>query len=130
MKKIAILAAAVALVSTAALAAPQGFDGASAVPGGPQGFNNQAPNTVASVKSNAYDDQVVTLQGRLTKYLGKDHYEFTDMAGQTIEIELDDDQDWSFISKDMPIEITGEVDKDLISISIDVKRAVPLQQGK
>lgn len=127
MKKLYITAIAAALFSAAALAAPQGFDG-KGVAGGPQGFNNAAPNTVATVKSNAYDDQIVTLQGRLTKHLQKDHYEFTDLEGNTIEVELDDDHDWSNIAKDQLIEIVGEVDKDLLSISIDVKRAVPVQQ--
>ncbi|MBO8416471.1 MAG: NirD/YgiW/YdeI family stress tolerance protein [Proteobacteria bacterium] len=128
MKKLYITAAAAALFSAAALAAPQGFNGGQGVAGGPQGFNNAAPNTVAAVKSQAYDDQIVTLQGRLTKHLQKDHYEFTDLQGNTIEVELDDDQDWSNIAKDQLIEIVGEVDKDLLSISIDVKRAVPVQQ--
>ncbi len=129
MKKLAVLvsAAVLAVASTAALAAPQGFNSSTpAVSGGPQGFANQAPNTVAGVKSSAYDDQVVTLQGRLTNYLGKDRYEFTDMQGGTIEVELDDDYNWSNIAKDQPIEIVGEVDKDLLSTSIDVKRATPL----
>ncbi len=132
MKKLAVLvSAAVLAVTTAAVAAPQGFNSsAPAVPGGPQGFANQAPNTVADVKSNAYDDQVVTLQGRLTNYLGKDRYEFTDMQGGTIEVELDDDYDWSSIAKDQPIEIIGEVDKDLLSVSIDVKRATPLPSAQ
>ena len=126
MKKLALLAAVAALTSTAVLAAPQGFNNAP-VPGGPQGFNNTAPNTVEGVKSSAYDDQIVTLQGRLTNYLGKDHYEFTDDTG-TIEVELDDDYDWSRIAKDQLIQIVGEVDKDLLSISIDVERAIPVQQ--
>ena len=55
-------------------------------------------------------------------------YEFTDEAGDTIEVELDDDRNWSNISKDQLIDIYGEVDKDLMSINIDVKRAVPVQQ--
>ncbi|HIV15960.1 MAG TPA: NirD/YgiW/YdeI family stress tolerance protein, partial [Candidatus Avisuccinivibrio pullicola] len=67
-------------------------------------------------------------RGRLTNYLGKDMYEFTDEAGDTIEVELDDDRNWSNIAKDQLIDIYGEVDKDLMSINIDVKRAVPVQQ--
>ncbi|HIV14612.1 MAG TPA: NirD/YgiW/YdeI family stress tolerance protein [Candidatus Avisuccinivibrio pullicola] len=130
MKKLALVSViAVALTSAAVMAAPQGFGGGApaAAPGAPAGFNNAAPNTIASVLASAYDDQVVTLEGRLTNYLGEDHYEFTDAAGDRIEIELDDDQDWSFISKDMLIRITGDVDKDLLSTTIDVKRAEPVQ---
>lgn len=127
MKKLALTAMAVAFVSATVLAAPQGFN-QSAVPGGPQGFNNQAPNTVSGVLSDAHDDQVVTLQGRLTNFLGDDRYEFTDAAGDRIEVELDDDKNWSNISKDQLINIVGKVDKDLLSTTIEVKQAAPVQQ--
>lgn len=112
-----------------AVAAPQGFGPSNNVaPSGPAGFaNNQAPNTVAGVLSNAYDDQVITLRGRLTNYLGEDRYEFTDEQGGKIEVELDDDQNWSNISKDQLIDIIAEVDKDLMSTTLDVKRAVPVK---
>ena len=40
-------------------------------------------------------------------------------------MELDDDHDWSNIAKDQLIEIVGEVDKDLMSTSLEVKRAAP-----
>ena len=68
---------------------------------------------------------MVTLKGRLTNYLGDDRYEFTDVNGDRIEVELDDDHDWSNIAKDQLIEIVGEVDKDLMSTSLEVKRAAP-----
>lgn len=125
MKKLAAIALAL-MASGAVIAAPSGFN-APTNNGAPQGFTYNAPNTVEMVRRHAYDDQIVTLQGKLTAYLGKDHYEFTDLEGNTIEVELDDDRNWNNIAKDQPIEITGEVDKDLMSISIDVKRAVPLQ---
>lgn len=131
MKKlIAAAIAAAAIASTAAIAAPQpqGFDqSVNFTSSAPAGFANNAPNTVAGIKANAHDDQRVVLQGRLTNYLGKDIYEFTDLAGDTIEVELDDDRNWSNISKDQLIEIEAEVDKDLLSISLDVKRARPVQ---
>lgn len=112
--------------STASLAAPQGFSSNSqaAQSSGPAGFNNNAPNTVAGVLENAYDDQIVTLRGKLTNYLGQDNYEFTDMQGNRIEVELDNDYNWSHIAKDQLIDITGEVDKDILSTTIDVKSAV------
>ena len=124
MKHFGLIAVAAVFASCAALAAPQGFN-QSAVPSGPAGFDNQAPNTVKGVLESAYDDQVVTLKGRLTNYLGDDRYEFTDVNGDRIEVELDDDHDWSNIAKDQLIEIVGEVDKDLMSTSLEVKRAAP-----
>lgn len=121
-------AAALALVaSTAAFAAPVGgFDYAKAQ--GPAGFGdaNRAPQTVQQVLDNAYDDQRVSLTGRLTNFLGHDRYEFTDDTGR-IEVELDDDRDWSFISKDQLITIYGEVDRDTFSVKIDVRDARPVK---
>ena len=130
MRKIVTLSLvpAFVLASAVAFAAPSGFDSTSAIPQGPQGFANASPNTVAQVLANGRDDQVVTLTGSLTNYLGDDRYEFTDVNGDRIEVELDDDHDWSNIAKDQLIEIVGEVDKDLMSTSLEVKRAVPAQQ--
>lgn len=143
MRKIAVFVAALALSSAGSvvLAAPgsapggfgnQGYDpvqqNAAFASQGPSGFNNQAPNTVAGVLQSAYDEQVVILRGRLTKYLGHDRYEFTDGTG-TIEVELDDDKDWSFISKDQLIQIRGEFDNEFMDKKIDVKYAVPIERG-
>lgn len=135
MKKIALsllVASAIAgaTISGVAMAAPQGFNNSGAVNStAPQGFANNAPNTVDAVLRNGYDDQIVTIRGRLTNYLGHDNYEFTDVNGDRIEVELDDDQSWSHISKDMLIDITGEIDKDLLSTTIDVKQAVVVNQA-
>lgn len=134
MSKISVLASAVVFAlaaSTAAVAAPggpAGFDNAGGnVPGGPQGFTAPAaPNSVRDVINQAYDDQRVVLTGKLTNYLGHDRYEFTDNTGR-IEVELDDDRDWSFIRKDQLITIFGKVDRDRHSINIDVKDARPAQ---
>lgn len=93
--------------------------------GGPTGFNTPAVNTVADVDRNAHDDQLVTLRGALVNYLGHERYLFADSTG-TIEVELDDDYDWSYVSKDMPIELVGKVDKDFLSTTLDVKRITPL----
>lgn len=124
MKKLAVLA----VTSVFCLAGSAAFaDGWYGNGGAPQGFTANL-NTIQAVKSDARDDQYVTLRGRLVDYLGHDHYEFADNTG-TIEVELDDDYDWSFISKGELIEISGQVDKDFFSTSIDVKRAVSLEQG-
>lgn len=129
MSKLSLLvgAAVFALAgSTAAFAAgPGGFGPSSAGAGAPQGFAQQAaPNTVQSVINNGYDDQRVFLTGKLTNYLGHDRYEFTDNTG-SIEVELDDDRDWSFIRKGELITIFGKIDRDYHSINIDVKDARP-----
>ena len=123
-KKIALAAALCALtVPFAALAAgPTGF-GAQERPGAPQGFTLQKMNSIAQLKKEAHDDQLVTLQGRFTKQLSKDKFEFTDAKGDTIVVELDDDQNWSHVQKDALMEITAEVDKDFTSLKLDVMEA-------
>lgn len=125
MNKISVLASAVVLTfaaSSLALAAangPAGFDDMNA----PQGFSNQTANTtVRDVLNQGRDDQKVVLTGKLTNYLGHDRYEFTDATG-SIEVELDDDRDWSFIKKDQLITIFGKVDRDHHNINIEVKKA-------
>lgn len=110
-----------------AFAAPKGFDEPSYYNSNPKGFDNQAPNTVKQVLSKGYDDQFVVLKGRLTKYLGKDRYEFTDNTG-SIEVELDDDRDWSYIAKDQLIEIKAIIDKDILSTSLEVHDARVLEK--
>lgn len=127
MKKTMLTTIAAVLFSTAVIAAPHGFDARHH--SGPQGFNNPAPSSVAEVLKNGRDDQIVTLRGRLTRHLHKDHYEFTDQAGNTIEVELDDDKNWNHIAKDQLIDITGEIDKDFTRMTIDVRRAVPVVQN-
>lgn len=111
-----------------ALAAPSGFNSqvGSATP---QGFNNSV-QTVNDILSKGYDDQPVVLRGRLTAYLGKDHYEFTDLNGDRIEVELDDDFNWGQFSKDQLIDLYGDIDKDFFTTTVDAKgaRAVDVTQ--
>ena len=85
----------------------------------PQGFTELS--TVAEIQSSGFDDQEVQIKGRLTNYLYKDYYEFTDELGNSIEVELDDDVDWSPVHKDQLIAIYGEVERNLFKISIDAK---------
>lgn len=113
------VAAAVLATSSVAMARPHY--------GGPQGFQ-QGPTTVAGVLQSAYDDQFVTLQGRLIAYLGHDRYSFQDQTG-VIDVELDDDRDWSYISKNELIQITAKVDRDFWSTELDVKQAISLERG-
>ena len=115
-----VVAASTILLSASAFAGHHHY-------GVPQGFDNNL-NTVAAVQKNAYDDQYVVLRGRLINYLGHDHYEFADETG-VIEVELDDDHNWSYLSKGELIEITAKVDRDFFSTELEVKRAVSLERG-
>lgn len=122
MKFLNALLVTTALSVSAAVYADGGYGA------GPQGFNTPDTGSVQAVKQNAYDDQWVTLRGRLVDYLGHERYEFTD-GTNSIEVELDDEQNWSHISKGELIELSGTVDKDFFSTTIDVKRIVSLEKG-
>ena len=97
---------------------------------GPRGFNNEQFRSVKEIINNANDDEIVFVQGRLTRFLGDDKYELTDANNDSIVVELDDDRDWSYISKDQPIEVVAKVDKDLLSTKLDIKNARPLPPNK
>lgn len=116
-------AASLALVSAVALADPK-FWGP-----GPGGFPNASPTSVAQVKSHGWDDQPVVLRGRLTGYLGMNHYEFTDQQGGKIQVELDDDHPWGHIQKGQLIDIYGEIDREMWYVMIDVDWATPVGAG-
>lgn len=87
---------------------------------GPQGFENEY-HSVSSIQAHCHDDEIVVLRGRLTNYLYKDNYEFTDENGATIEVELEDHVDWSYVHKDQLIEIMGEVERNMFKIKIEAK---------
>lgn len=125
MKRTLFILATVTCLSTAAFAAPSGFEQqqTSGVPG----FTlNQTERQLSDIIKNAYDDEIVTVRGRLTKQLNKDLYEFVSADNQKILVELDDDMPWTHIAKDQLILITGEVDRDAYNIKIDVKQATPI----
>lgn len=137
MKKLGVFVLASTLLASAAVCAapsgPQGFNGGSdgfsdgfAYSSAPRGFDNEV-NTVAAIKKNGTDDQFVTLTGRLVNYLGHDRYEFADNTG-TIEVELDDDQNWSNISKGELIQVQGKIDRDFLSTTVELYRARPVSQ--
>lgn len=121
-------------ISLAALLAFAGAQAAVAGHGhGPSGFygswggpGHRTMNSVDEVYRACHDDDWISLKGRLTRYFGDEDYEFTDEFGSTIEVELDDDRDWSYISKDQKIEIFGEVDRDDFRVKIKVEGARPL----
>ena len=122
MLKKTLAALAMSAVAFSAYAAPQGFT----APQGPKGFEASALNTVAAVKAQGVDEQMVVLRGRFTKQLTKEKFEFVDEKGDTIVAELEDDRDWSMITKDALVEIRAEIDKDLMSVKLEVESARPL----
>lgn len=110
------------------------FGASGAYAAGPQGFGAQTAaqpglsgmTTVAKVLEAGRDEDVVRLRGRFTKHIEDDKYEFVDEAGGAIRAELDDDNDWTMIAKDKPVEIEAEVDRYKEWIKLDVIRAKPL----
>lgn len=99
----------------------------------PQGFGSledqTTETTVAGVFNNEFDGQLVSLEGRLIKYMGHEMYLFEDPSGQ-ITVELDDDHEWSFLSKNALIRIVGVVERSFLSTKIDVKQAFVLDESQ
>lgn len=116
--KLAAVLCAFAVPFAAVAAGPSGFDN-QARPGAPQGFTHQKMDSIAQLKSDAKDDQIVVIDGRFTKQIKKEKYEFTDAKGDTILVELDDEKNWSHVQKDAKVELTAEVDKDFTSTELD-----------
>lgn len=111
-------------VSTLALmigfagAAHAQYQGAMAPRGGFTG-PGLSVSTVAEANKMS-DDQPVVLVGQIQQSLGDEKYLFKDASG-TITIEIDD-EDWRGVNvtPEDTIEISGEVDKDLFDIKVDV----------
>ena len=109
------------IFAVSALALALGMSGAASaqmVSGGFQG-PGLAPMSVAdALKLN--DDTAVVLVGQIQQSLGDEKYLFKDASG-TITIEIDD-EDWRGVNvtPEDTIEISGEVDKDLFDIKVDV----------
>jgi uncharacterized protein (TIGR00156 family) len=67
------------------------------------------------------DDSPVILRGKIERFLGDEKYLFADESGNiTIEI---DDRLWKGLSVNQNdvVEITGEIDKDFITVEIEVR---------
>ena len=124
--KLAAVLCALVVPFAAVAAGPTGFSGQDR-PGAPQGFNLEKMASISQLKSQAKDDQVVVIEGRFTKQIEKDKFEFTDTKGQTILVELDDDRNWSHVRKDALVELTAEVDKDFTSTELDALQVKALQ---
>lgn len=82
---------------------------------------NVVIESVADVKNKA-DDTIVIMQGKIVKYLGDDKYTFADKTGEIV-IEIDEeDFNGVTVSASELIEISGEVDKDMMKpAKVDVK---------
>lgn len=116
----AITGSAAVVLSTSLLLAPACVWAGYKYHNSPQGFSDQL-NSVAVIQTHGRDDEVVRLRGRLTGFLHKNNYEFTDEQGSSIEVELDDDVDWSYVHKDQLIEIIGEVERNMFKLKIEAK---------
>ena len=87
--------------------------------GGFTGASQDKAATVASVKTFA-DNSYISLQGNIVSKIGKEKYLFKDSTG-TITVEIDD-KVWAgtTVSANDTVKITGEVDKDFHSLSVEV----------
>ena len=124
MKKLAAIAAILALASAPALAATQGgFSGPSTTTTQAGGF--VGPNGTVTTAANAKtmrDDTWVTLRGNIIERVSDDLYIFKDASG-TVNVDIDHKR-WNgqTITPQDVVEIQGEVDKDWNSVEIDVKQ--------
>ena len=92
----------------------------------PRGFGLELNElTVKQILTESKEDDTVRVKGRLTKYLGDEKFELTDSNNDTIIVELDNDRNWSYIEKDMPIEIIAKVDDEKVTKILEVKCAKP-----
>ena len=129
MKKLAAMAAVLALIATPVLANTQG--GLS----GPNSTSTQSggfvgPDGTATTVANAKtlrDDTWVTLKGTIVERISDDLYTFKDETG-TINVDIDDKR-WNglTVTPQDKVEIRGEVDKDWNSVEIDVKQIQKLK---
>jgi uncharacterized protein (TIGR00156 family) len=88
-----------------------------------EGYRGPGANIVtAEVAKTLRDDDPVTLQGKIERFLGDEKYLFTDDTGSII-VEIDN-RLWHGFSVDQndTVEITGEVDRGFPRIEIEVSR--------
>ncbi len=76
---------------------------------------------VASARKLA-DDAPVTLEGNIKRHIRGDRYEFVDTTG-SIDVKIEQ-KHWNgqVVNPKTRVRLTGEVDKDLLSTKVDVKR--------
>ena len=108
-----------------AMFAAGGFTGSNAQGTTNQGgFVGKGAMSASSVKQalTLPDDVRIVLEGKIVSEFRPEHYQFVDKNGDTIEVEIDH-KDWRGVTVDenTPVRIYGEVDKDSMKTSIDVK---------
>ncbi len=78
------------------------------------------PVTVAAVK-DLPDDTDVVLEGNVIRQLRREHYLFRDATGE-IEVEIDDKESQGIdFTPATRLRLTGEVDRERDSVSVDVE---------
>lgn len=77
--------------------------------------------TTAAAAATAADDTQVVLEGTLARQLSPDSYEFRDATG-SITVEIDAEDFPRKVDANTRVRLHGEVDRDLRSVEIDVKR--------
>ena len=85
------------------------------------GYTGPSVNTATVAQAlKMSNDTPVVLQGKIIKSLGGDKYTFADDTGE-ITIEIDSEK-WhgQSVGENDTVEIKGEVDKDLLSLKVDV----------
>ena len=126
MRKLAAIAAILALASAPAFAANQGgFSGPASTTTTSQAGGFVGPNGTVTTAANAKsmrDDTWVTLRGNIIERVSDDLYIFKDSSG-TVNVDIDHKR-WNgqTITPQDLVEIQGEVDKDWNSVEIDVKQ--------
>lgn len=116
MKKFLWILVFTVLISGAAFA---GFNGQY---DNNQGFKSSVNPVVSPIKDvlKMRDNQVATIKGNIVKRMSDDKYLFKDNSGEmTVEI---DNKYWGGLQVDESnvLELTGKVDKDFNSISLEV----------
>lgn len=113
------------LLTVSSLAVAQGGfqSNASNNNGGFGGFGG-AITTVKAAKE-AREDSLVAIEGSIVKHIREDHFLFRDLAGNEINIDVDDDA-WNgqTIQPNDRIVIQGKVDKNFSSTEIEVENII------
>ncbi len=121
MKKLLLISLLTSL-TLPALAQQAGFTGPGSEGQQQGGFNGPHKTFTVAQSKSLQDDTKVVLQGKITKKISHEHYEFMDSTG-TVVVEIDDNK-WmgQSVSPNDTVRLEGEVDKDHNKIDIDVKK--------
>ena len=123
MKKLLLISLLTSL-TLPALAQQAGFTGPGSEGQQQGGFNGPYKTFTVAQSKSLQDDTKVVLQGKITKKISHEHYEFMDSTG-TVVVEIDDNK-WmgQSVSPNDTVRLEGEVDKDHNKTDIDVKKVI------